>query len=54
MEDAVRGINEWSDAETQQCWSGLHDLQMKTMDARVKLQITAHSFRAAANKLDQV
>ena len=54
MEDAVRGINELSDAERQQCWSGLHDLQMKTVDARVKIQITAESFRAAADKLDQV
>ena len=54
MEDAVRGINELSDAERQQCWSGLHDLQMKTVDARVKIQITADSFRAAADKLDQV
>ena len=54
MEDAVRGINELSDAERQQCWSGLHDLQMKTVDARVKIQITIDSFRAAADKLDQV
>ena len=54
MEDAVRGINELSDAERQQCWSGLHDLQMKTVDARVKIQITVDSFRAAADKLDQV
>ena len=54
MEDAVRGINELSDAERQQCWSGLHDLQMKTVDTRVKIQITADSFRAAADKLDQV
>lgn len=54
MEDAVRGINELSDAERQQCWSGLHDLQMKTANARVKIQITADSFRAAADKLDQV
>ena len=54
MEDAVRGINELSDAERQQCWSGLHDLQMRTVDARVKIQITADSFRAAADKLDQV
>ena len=54
MEDAVRGINELSDAERQQCWSGLHDLQMKMVDARVKIQITAESFRAAADKLDQV
>ena len=54
MEDAVRGINELSDAERQQCWSVLHDLQMKTVDARVKIQITADSFRAAADKLDQV
>ena len=54
MEDAVRGINKLSDAERQQCWSGLHDLQMKTVDARVKIQITADSFRAAADKLDQV
>ena len=54
MEDAVRGIDELSDAERQQCWSGLHDLQMKTVDARVKIQITADSFRAAADKLDQV
>ena len=54
MKDAVRGINELSDAERQQCWSGLHDLQMKTVDARVKIQITADSFRAAADKLDQV
>ena len=54
MEDAVRGIDELSDAERQQCWSGLHDLQMKTANARVKIQITADSFRAAADKLDQV
>ena len=54
MEDAVRGIDELSDAERQQCWSGLHDLQMKTVDTRVKIQITADSFRAAADKLDQV
>lgn len=54
MEDAVRGINELSDAERQQCWSGLHDLQMKTVDARVKIQITVDSFHAAADKLDQV
>ena len=54
MEDAVRGINELSDAERQQCWSGLHDLQMKTVDARVKIQTTVDSFRAAADKLDQV
>ena len=54
MEDAVRGINELSDAERQQCWSGLHDLQMMTVDARVKIQITMDSFRAAADKLDQV
>ena len=54
MEDAVRGINELSDAERQQCWSGLYDLQMKTVDARVKIQITVDSFRAAADKLDQV
>ena len=54
MKDAVRGINELSDAERQQCWSGLHDLQMKTVDARVKIQITADSFNAAADKLDQV
>ena len=54
MEDAVRGIDELSDAERQQCWSGLHDLQMRTVDARVKIQITADSFRAAADKLDQV
>ena len=54
MEDAVRGINELSDAERQQCWSGLHDLQMVTVDARVKIQITVDSFRAAADKLDQV
>ena len=54
MEDAVRRIDELSDAERQQCWSGLHDLQMKTANARVKIQITADSFRAAADKLDQV
>ena len=54
MEDAVRGIDELSDAERQQCWSGLNDLQMKTANARVKIQITADSFRAAADKLDQV
>ena len=57
MEDAVKGINELnelSDAERQQCWSGLRDLQMKTVDACVKLQITADSFREAADKLDQV
>ena len=54
MEDAVRGINELSDAERQQCWSGLYDLQIQTVDARVKIQKTANSFRAAADKLDQL
>ena len=54
MEDAVRGINELSDAERQQCWSGLYDLQIHMVDARVKIQKTANSFREAADKLDQV
>ena len=54
MEDVVRDINELPDAERQQCWSDLHDFQIKTEDARVKIQRAAYSFRAAANKLDQV
>ena len=54
MEDVVRDINELLDAERQQCWSDLHDFQIKTEDARVKIQRAAYSFRAAANKLDQV
>ena len=54
MEDVVRDINELHDAERQQCWSDLHDFQIKTEDARVKIQRAAYSFRAAANKLDQV
>ena len=54
MEDVVRDINELADAERQQCWSDLHDFQIKTEDARVKIQRAAYSFRAAANKLDQV
>ena len=47
-EDAVRGINELnelSDAEKQQCWDGLCDLQMRK---------AVDSFRAAADELDRV
>ena len=50
MEDAVRGINTLSDVVRQQ----LYNLQMSTLDARVKIQIAADSFRVSADKLDQV
>ena len=57
MEDAVKGINELnelSDAEKQQCWNGLCDLQMRTVGVRGKIQIAVDSFRAAADELDRV
>ena len=57
MQDAVKGINELnelSDAEKQQCWNGLCDLQMRTVSVRGKIQIAVDSFRAAADELDRV
>ena len=53
MQDAVKGINELnelSDAEKQQCWNGLCDLQMRTVSVRGKIQIAVDSFRAAADE----
>ena len=56
-EDLVQGIielNELSDAEKQQCWNGLCDLQRRTVGVRGKIQITVDSFREAADELDRV
>ena len=56
-EDAVRGINELnelSDAEKQQCWNGLCDLQRRTVGVRGKIQIAVDSFCEAADELDRV
>ncbi|XP_022798650.1 uncharacterized protein LOC111336762 isoform X2 [Stylophora pistillata] len=56
IEDAVRGINELSDAEKQQCENSLRDLLMraKAKDLCVRVQIAADSLRTAADKLDRV
>ena len=56
-EDLVQGIielNELSDAEKQQCWNGLCDLQRRTVGVRGKIQIAVDSFREAADELDRV
>ena len=53
MEDAVRGVNELSDAERQECWSGLNDLIKQRMDACDKMKMTGDSFRAMADTLDE-
>ena len=47
-------MNELSDAEKQQCWNGLCDLQRRTVGVRGKIQIAVDSFREAADELDRV
>ena len=53
MEDAVRGVNELSDAERQECRSGLNDLAEQVVDACDNMKMTGDSFREMADTLDQ-
>ena len=56
-EDALRRtneLNELSDAEKQQCWNDLCDLQRRTVGVRGKIRIAVDSFREAADELDRV
>lgn len=54
LEEVLRRTNELSDAEKKDAERSLYDLVRNTADARVRVELAADSFNAAADKLDQV